>query len=233
VPAHFRCSAITGIVRRQESVVLFDVVIAFALATQHACRRTKATVNCVMEIQTACDTRPYADVLQGLHAEALLFGTRKTTRRHNVAMSDVIHRSGSSPLCNPCQRSVRAGLGVARISTLVGDRKSVWGSRKERPSGPCLDVILSLSLAVSHWDLHADSNGNCVHGPLPDVPSSSTIPYHIDVICVISRLQFFFTLRGHHLSGPFRSSIAILYPAQSRFFYRRFMQGPLSISRKQ
>jgi hypothetical protein len=48
----------------------------------------------------ACETDTHAGSLQGLQPEALLSGTRETTRRHNVAMADVIQRSGSSPL-NP------------------------------------------------------------------------------------------------------------------------------------
>jgi hypothetical protein len=91
--------AATGNIRRQESVVSFDVVIALALrnldtafpSSSVAPRpRSIALWRCIRLVT-------HAGGFQGLHPEALLFGTRKTTRRHNVAMSDVIQRSGSSP----------------------------------------------------------------------------------------------------------------------------------------
>lgn len=56
-------------------------------------------------------------------------------------VSDVIHRSGSSPPAHPCKRSALYPLGLARRETFGSDRESRWGS------GP---VALIMTSAACH-----------------------------------------------------------------------------------
>ena len=56
-------------------------------------------------------------------------------------VSDVIHRSGSSPPAHPCKRSALCPFGLARRETFGSDRESRWGS------GP---VALIMTSAACH-----------------------------------------------------------------------------------
>jgi hypothetical protein len=100
---------------------------------------------------------------------------------------------------------------------------------------PLLGCILMLLLAKSihsqvwpTWTSTRTSNGNRTHGPNSDVPSSSTNLHYIDVICTISRLHIFFTLRGHNPSGPSRSR-SRSFTLQVLFFSLLFYAGPAQV----